>query len=499
MAHRVSGIDAAFLYGETPSWHMHVSAVMVVDPTAASRPFTLDAFSRHLESRLHLVPQFRWRLVEVPLGLDRPVFVEDTRFDITNHLHRITLPAPGSDEQLGNLVGELVGRKIDRSRPLWEMWLVEGLAGGRKAVVAKIHHAIVDGITGSEIATLLMDLEPDPPPPPDAPEGPASPEDLDVVGDDPTPSELVVRGLTYAALTPVRTGQFLVQTARQVAQLVPLRRRPRPAPVPFQAPRVSFNAELTPRRRFAFASVPLAEVRRLKDHAGVKVNDVVLALCAGALRRYLLNRRELPDAPLIAQVPVSMRAQGDTEVGTKVAAMFTSLATDVADPLERLAAIAEGTRSAKEMQQALAAEKIMGISETAPPALIDLAARMYTLAGLDRGIPPLMNTIISNVPGPPFPIWCAGSPVEALYPMGPLLYGCGLNITVFSYRDQVDVGFLVCPDLVPHPWRLAEGIHDALDELSAVSGGRPAGGPGATGTSGDGGTAPLGGAPGTGG
>jgi len=467
VAHRVSGIDAAFLYGETPSWHMHVSAVVVVDPTTATRPFTLDAFARHLESRLHLVPQFRWRLVEVPLGLDRPVFVEDHTFDLANHLHRITLPAPGGDEQLGNLVGDLVGRKIDRRRPLWEMWLVEGLTGGRKAVVAKIHHAIVDGITGSEIATLLMDLEADPPPP--ATTGPAPvAENIDVAGADPTPAELVVRGLTYAALTPVRTGQFLVQTVRQAAQFVPLRRRPRPAPVPFQAPRVSFNAELTPRRRFAFTSVPLADVRRLKDRAGVKVNDVVLALCAGALRRYLLNRRELPDVPLVAQVPVSMRSAGDSEVGTKVAAMFTSLATDVADPAERLAAIAEGTRSAKEMQQALAAEKIMGISETAPPALIDLAARMYTLAGLDRGLPPLMNTIISNVPGPPFPIWCAGSPVEALYPMGPLLYGCGLNITVFSYRQQVDVGFLVCPDLVPHPWRLAEGVDDALAELLAA-------------------------------
>jgi len=384
------------------------------------------------------------------------------------------VPPPGGDEQLGALVGDLVGRKIDRSRPLWEMWVVEGLSGGRKAVVAKIHHAIVDGVSGSEVATLLMDLEAEPATPPVP-----APEDVDVDGDDPSAGELVVRGLTNAAMTPVRTGQFLVQTARQAARLIPLRRKPRPAAVPFQAPRVSFNAELSPHRRFAFTSVPLDEVRRIKASCGVKVNDVVLAVCAGALRRYLIDRRELPDAPLVAQVPVSMRADGDHDVGTKVAAMFASLATDRADPLERLAAIAEGTRSAKEMQQALAAEKIMGISEMAPPALIDLASRMYTLAGLDRGIPPVMNTIISNVPGPSFPIWCAGSPVEALYPMGPLLYGCGLNITVFSYRDQVDVGFLVCPELVPHPWRLAAGVEAAMEELSAACGGA-AGVPGAS-------------------
>jgi WS/DGAT/MGAT family acyltransferase len=344
------------------------------------------------------------------------------------------------------------------------MWFIEGLADGRVAILAKIHHAIVDGVTGSELATLLMDLEPDPSVDVGgAPDVVAPPTAI------PRPQDLLVAGVASAALTPLRAARFVVQTVRQGARLVPLRRREVPAPLPLQAPRVSFNAELTPNRRFAFTSVPLDEVRHIKDAHGVKVNDVVLAVCSGALRTYLAGRGELPDAPLIAQVPVSMRSDGDRGVGTKVAAMFASLATNVDDPVERLLAIAEGTRSAKEMQRALAAEKIMGISETAPPALIDLAARMYTLAGLDRSLPPLMNTIISNVPGPSFPIWCAGSPVEALYPMGPLLYGTGLNITVFSYRQQVDVGFLVCRELVPDHWDLASGVGDALAELSACS------------------------------
>ena len=460
VAHRVSGMDAAFLYGETPSWHMHVSAVVIVDPSRGVRPFTFEAFAEHIAARLHLVPQFGWELVEVPLGLDRPVMVDVPHIDINDHLHRIQLPAPGGDQQLGNLIGDLVGRKIDRSRPLWEMWFIEGLADGRVAILAKIHHAIVDGVTGSEVATLLMDLEPDPPLPSEELTPKRRP--VPVV---PQAQELLVRGIASAALTPVRATRFMVQTIRQGVRLVPLRRRQVPAPLPLQAPRASFNAELTPNRRFAFTSMPLDDVRRIKNAFGVKVNDVVLAVCSGALRAYLMSRDELPASPLIAQVPVSMRAEGDRGVGTKVAAMFTSLATDVGDPVDRLMAIAETTRSAKEMQQALAAEKIMGISETAPPALIDLAARMYTLAGLDRSLPPLMNTIISNVPGPSFPIWCAGSPVEALYPMGPLLYGTGLNITVFSYCQQVDVGFLVCRELVPDHWDLAAGVRHALDEL----------------------------------
>lgn len=464
--HRVSGIDAAFLYGETSAWHMHVSAVVIMDPEGAPAPFTYQRFVDHVARRIHLAPQFRWRLVETPLGLGNPVFVEDPDFDIDNHVHRIGIPPPGGREQLGNLVGELVGLKLDRTKPLWEFWYVEGLEGGKVALVAKIHHAIVDGVSGSELATIIMDLEPDPPPPP--PEGERT---VDVV---PEPVELWLQGAAHTVSTPWRMARFGVQSVRQLARFVPFLQRPeRTPPVPFQAPPVSFNDELTPNRRMSYTSLSLAEVKAVKDATGVKLNDVVLAVCAGALRRYLADRDELPESPLIAQVPVSMRGDADRDVGTKVSAMFVSLETQVEDPLERLAAIHEGTTGAKEMQAALAAEKIMGISEAAPPVMIDLAARMYTLAGLDRSIRP-MNLIISNVPGPPFPIYCAGATIEALYPMGPLLYGTGLNITVFSYRDRVDVGFMVCRELVPEPWSLVEGLEAAFEELHAATVGRPA-------------------------
>ena len=458
---RVSGIDAAFLYGETPAWHMHISAVMIGDPSTAPEddPFSAEKFKRITEARLHLAPQFRWKLVEVPFGLDRPGWIEDPDFDIDAHIRRIGVPSPGGPEQLGNLIGDLVSIKLDRSKPLWEFWIIEGLEDGKVAILAKIHHSIIDGVSGSELATILMDLEVDPPP-----TEPATEERS--VEQVPNPFELVARGIGHTMLTPYRTVRFVNQSIRQGLTFIGFTQRPKTPPIPFQAPRTSFNTELTPHRRFAYQSVPLDDLRAIKDAFGVKLNDVVLALCSSTLRRYLESRDELPDSPLIAQVPVSLRTEEDSgHGGTKVGAMFASLATDVIDPVERLQAIHESTQGAKEMQQALNAEKIMGISETAPPALISLAARMYTAAGLDTLTPPIMNLIISNVPGPPFPIYCAGAKLEAMYPMGPLLYGTGINVTVFSYVDSVDFGFMVCRDVVDDPWFIAEGVSIALDEL----------------------------------
>ena len=460
---RMSGVDAAFLYGETPAWHMHVSAVMLIDPSATPGGFSVERFKERIAQRLHLVPQFRWRLLEVPLGLDRPGWVDHDDFDIDFHVRRIGVPPPGGPEELGVLIGELVSYKLDRKLPLWEMWVIEGLADGRVAVLAKIHHSIIDGVSGSELATVLFDMEPDPPDPDEPP-----PE----LEREPVPHalELVARSFGRVALAPVRYVRFTEQTIRQGLRFIGFLRRPSTPPIPFQAPRTSFNAELTPHRRFAYSSVPLDDVRKIKDAFGVKVNDVVLALCGSTLRRYLDKGDELPASPLIAQVPVSLRAADDDSVGTKVGAMFASLATDLDDPVERLMAIHESTQGAKEMQHALAADKIMGLTELTAPGLINLAARMYTAAGLGQLTRPIMNLIISNVPGPPFPLYTAGAQLEAIYPMGPLLYGTGLNITVFSYTGSIDFGFMVCRELVPDPWSLAEGIGLALDELLEAAG-----------------------------
>jgi diacylglycerol O-acyltransferase / wax synthase len=456
---RLSGPDAAFLYGETRSWHMHVSSVLMADPSTAPQGFSVERLRENTARRIELVPQFRWRVVEVPFGIDNPVFVEDPSFDIDYHVRHIAVPSPGGTRQLGELVGDLASYKLDRTRPLWEFWLIEGLEDGKVAVLAKVHHAIIDGVSGADLATVLLDLEPDPPEPPT----PIRPEHGERI---PTPPELLARAAISNMVMPWRTAQFGAQLVRQGRTFLRFRSGPKPPPAPFSAPRTSFNGRISPNRRFAYTTLPLSTMKSVKNAFGVKLNDVVLAVCAGALRRYLHSRDELPEQPLIAQVPVSTRTE-DTkdDVGVQVAAMFASLETQVEDPVERLLAIHAGTTGAKEMQRAMAADKIMNLTDTMSPALVGLAARMYTGARLEDRTPPVFNLIISNVPGPPFDLYMAGARITGIYPMGPLLYGAGLNITVMSNATGVDFGVLTCRDVAPDPWLISDALSDSLQEL----------------------------------
>ncbi len=461
---RLGGLDAAFLYAETPSWHMHVSALLVVDRSDAPG-FSFDALKAVTVERLPSVPQFRWRPVEVPLGLDRPVWVEAEDFDPDYHIRRIGVPAPGGAPELDELVGRLIGYKLDRSKPLWEMWVIEGLADGMVAVLTKIHHSIIDGVSGAGLAEILLDLEPNASQPVTEMRGSLHHQPA------PNPWRLFGQGLVTAAFaTPWRMARYSAELTRKAWTLVGMLRSERPPTTPLRTPRTRFNAPITPHRSFAAASVPLSRVKALKAAYDVKLNDVILALCAGALRRYLDHLGELPADPLVAQVPVSLRAEGDDQVGTKVGPMFTSLATDVEDPAKRLLAIHDDTTRAKAMRQALSAHGIMGLTETTPPGLLALAARMYTTAGLEQHGPPLYNLIISNVPGPPFPLYMAGAELARMYPMGPLILGGGLNITVLSYLDRLDFGFLTCPETAPDTDFIADGIALALEELERAAG-----------------------------
>jgi WS/DGAT/MGAT family acyltransferase len=461
---RMGGQDAAFLYGETESWHMHVSALMTVDPSTAPHGFDFDRLKAHALERLPLVPQFRWKLVDVPLGLDRPGWIEETDFDPDFHIRRIAVPAPGGPAELGELVGRLASYKLDRRKPLWEMWVIEGVEDGRMAILTKMHHSIIDGVSGMGLAEAILDLEPDPPP--------RDTEVRESLHDRRVPGslELLAMGaLNTFTRTPYRFMRFGRQTVQQGLTAAGFYRRKIAPVAPFQAPRTSLNGEFTPHRRFAWTSVPLPRVKALKDRHEVKLNDVVLALCAGALRRYLQKNDELPDQPLIAQCPVSLRTDADrNDVGNKVGSMMVSLATDVVDPALRLESIHQSTQNAKEMQQALSVHKIMGLTETTPPGLIGLAARMYTGMGLGR-MAPAVNVVVSNVPGPPFPLYMAGARLEAMYPMGPLLMGMGLNVTVISYRESLDFGFMCCPEMIPQPDFIAEGVPLALEELEAAA------------------------------
>lgn len=457
---KLSGQDAAFLYGETPNWHLHVSGLMVVDAAAAPEGWSFERFREILISRIPEVPQLRWRYVDVPFGIDRPSWVEDPDMDPDFHIRRVALPKPGGERELGEVVGRLVSYKLDRSKPLWEAWCIEGLEGGRVAILQKMHHAIIDGVSGAGLAEVLLDMEPTP--------RVSSTELRDEISADRIPSqgEMFFRGLVHSAVrTPVRSFRFINQSVRQVASAVPVLRGDHHVSLPLTAPRTVFNIDPTPRRQFATARVELARVKAVKDACGVKLNDVVLSLCSSALRRYLLDHDGLPAATLIASCPVSLRTEDDETVGNNLGSMFASLASDIDDPLERLMTIHESTKSAKEMHRAMAAHQIMGLTETTPPGLISLAARMYTSAGLASRTPPAASVVISNVPGPPFQLYLAGGPLEALYPMGPLLMGMSLNMTVFSIMESLDFGIMSCPDVVPEPDSIATAIPEALDEL----------------------------------
>jgi len=459
---KVAGPDAAFLYGERPEWHFHVSAVTILDPTTDAEVPSFADFADHIAHRVHLVPQLRWRLLTQPAGLDRPVFIDDPDFSLKRHLRHIALPAPGDDRTLGTLIGQLVSFKIDRSHPLWEMWFIEGLDNGGVALLSKIHHSIIDGTTGTDLLTILYDLEPDPAPDPDPP--PYRPE--------PAPTNLRMAAELAGSLVtwPMRSAQAADQTIRQTAAVVRRTFDDITPKQPFQAPRSRINGRLTGFREFAHAVGSLATLKAIKNATDTTVNDVILAVCAGALRSYLLNMEALPEDPLVAQVPTSVRAEGDKDVGTKVAAMFASLGTDIADPMERLGAIQDSMISAKQMRTELSELHTINLTDATPPLFINLAARAVTLAGLEKRIPPVFNLIVSNVAGPSFDLYIRGARVRAMYPLGPLLYGSGVNLSVVTYGDRVDFGFISCPDIVDDIWNIAQRIQPAITELGEAAG-----------------------------
>ncbi len=469
---RLTGLDAMFLYLETPTNHMHVAMTMVLDPSTVPGGYSFETVKEFIGSRLHLVPPFRRRLREVPFRLHHPIWVEDPSFDLDYHVRRIGAPAPGGRRELAEMAGRIASTQLDRTKPLWELWVVEGLKHDRIGVVTKVHHSAIDGASGSELMVHLFDLEA-PANAADVSSGPTVSPDAKGSGEH-LPSDVEMLG--YAAVSRLRRNlglpSLLGQTARSVSRVLAGRRDPeRPVgAAPLTAPRTPWNGPLTARRGVGFARVALADVKAIKNTCAATVNDVVLAVCAGTLRRYLEHKGALPAEPLIAVCPISVRANADDQLGNKVSAMFTSLATDVADPVARLRAISEVTKGAKEEHNAVGASMLQEWAEFAAPNTFNLASRLYSGAGLAGSHRPIHNVIISNVPGPPFPLYYADAELVAAYPMGPVMEGCGLNITVMSYRDSIDIGFMVDEGLVPDVWDLAEAVGPAMAELTTAAG-----------------------------
>jgi diacylglycerol O-acyltransferase len=457
---RLTGLDASFLALETHSSPMHVASLLVIDP--AESDFGIDAVRALYEARLDQAPPFRRRLVEVPFGLHHPVWIEDPDFDLDFHIRHIAVPSPGTMTELEDLVSHLIALPLDRQHPLWEVWLIEGLAEGRFALLTKVHHAAIDGTSGEELLLAILDL------------GPEVAHKEPIVIDwkpEHAPNELELVG--YAALSLAQSPLKLLNATRRTIeaglQIRRTNRRPEsmPPPAPFAAPRTSFNDALSPHRRFVTATVSLPEVKRIKHAFDTTVNDVVLALCGGALRHYLDEHGEHPDGAMVAMVPISVRTDdGKGTLGNQVSSALTTLATDIDEPAERLCTISEGMKWAKVQQNAIGAETLQDWVEFAAPAVAARAARLYSrmkVAALHR---PLFNVTISNVPGPPFPLYVAGAQVRSTYPIGPIFDGSAINMTVMSYLDNLDFGLNVCPERVPDLALLAEGLHLALDELS---------------------------------
>jgi diacylglycerol O-acyltransferase / wax synthase len=457
---KLSGLDASFLYLETPTQLNNVCGVILLDPSTMTGGYSFEKLKANLVRRTRGVPAFRRRLHHVPLGLDHPVWVNDPDFDIDHHLHRMGCPAPCGDRELAEVCAHIAGQPLDRTRPLWEMWVIEGLASGKVAVMTKMHHATVDGVSGANLIEHLCSLEPD--------EAPAESSSDPTRVTAPNDLELVGRALVNLAKRPWGIAKLLGPAAEVVPQWVRRAREGRAMPAPFTAPRTSFNGTITGHRSVAFGEFRLDDVKEVKRALGGTVNDVVLAVCSGALRHYLEGRRELPPSPLVAMVPVSVHQRSERDDGSnKVTGMFARLPTDVSDPVERLRVITADNTHAKEHMHAIDADMLQDWAQFAAPRTFGLAVRVYSALRMPERHPPVYNLVVSNVPGPPVPLYFLGAQIDALYPLGPIFHGAGLNVTVMSNAGRLNVGLIACRELMPAAAiaGLAQEMPRAMEEL----------------------------------
>lgn len=489
MLQQLTGIDASFLYMETGRTYGHVSGLSIYQRPDDPDWQPYEAFRRQVESRLPLLPPFRRRLVDVPFGLDHPYWINDPDFDLDYHIRHVAVPPPGSIDGLCALVSRIVGRPLDRAHPLWEFWVIEGLPDGRFATLTKFHHATIDGAAGAELLGILLDHEPDA----------VLPELTDDWKPDRVPSdtELMARTMSQLAGRPAKAMGFQVRTLRELAKttrnenfdvLADVLRRglpgplggaakrilgpgpeeiDAPPPLPTRAaPRTPFNRTITPHRRLAIRTAQLADLKAIKNAVGGTINDVVMAVCAGALRQYLQEKDALPDQPLVAMVPVSVRTGQETDKWTnRVSAIFTAIPTDEPEPLGRLAAMHRWMMTAKSQFDLIPAESLIEMSELAPPALSMRAMRVAARMRLADRIDPPVNLVISNVPGPRQPLYLAGAQLLEYHPVSTIADGQGLNITVHSYLDQLHFGLVACRELVPDVEHLADLCMEELAQL----------------------------------
>jgi diacylglycerol O-acyltransferase / wax synthase len=462
---RLTGLDSSFLHLEDGTSHMHVAGAMIF----AGAPPSYDGLVEHIVSRLHLVPRYRQRLAFVPLHQGRPVWVDDPHFNVAFHVRHTALPSPGRDDQLKRLCGRIFSQALDRSRPMWELWLVEGLADGHFALLSKTHHALVDGISGVDIVTVLFDTSPDPvgvAPPPQhewAPRPLPSGAQLlaDAVLERATAPAEIVRGVRAALRGPRQVASRLADATLGLGAVARAGLR--------AAPPSPLNVRIGPHRRFTWVDGELEQFKAIKNGLAGTVNDVVLAAVTGALRRHLERHDALaPDAVLRAMVPVSVRADVERgALGNRVAAMWVTLPVGEADPVARLAAIGREMRVVKDSGQAVGAQALTELTGFAPPTILAQAAR---LSARQR----LFNLVVTNVPGPQFPLYMLGRRLARIYPMVPLAANQALGIAVMSYDGQLNFGLNADYDALADVELLAQDLIDSIAELTDAAGAAPA-------------------------
>jgi diacylglycerol O-acyltransferase len=486
---QLTSLDAQFLALETPRAFGHVGGLAVYDPSSApGGQLTGDDIRHLIAERIHMLPPFTQKLVSVPFGLDHPYWIEDPDFDLDFHIREIGLAPPGDDHQLADQVARIVSRPLDRARPLWEIYLIRGLEGGRDALLTKIHHSAVDGVSGNEILAILLDLDPkgrEVPPPERRSSDRGMPSDVELLGRGllglPRHSLRAVRGVPTAVshidalpvVSAIPGVRRLRRAANRVATLLPgpLGNEDLLEMPATRAPRTRFSEPISAHRRLAIGSLPLDTIKAIKNELGVTVNDVVVALCASMLRSWLQERHELPEESLVAMIPVSVRTEEQMGAfGNRISAMFVPIPTDEPDPRRRIERTHEALRAAKERHSATPASLMQDATQFIPPAVMSSASRV-TLGVLARlPMAPALNVVISNVPGPREPLYCAGAELMAYYPVSTIVDGVGLNITVISYRDHMDVGIIGDRDQLEDAWTMLDGLRQALQEFHGLLG-----------------------------
>jgi diacylglycerol O-acyltransferase / wax synthase len=479
---QLSGLDSTFLYMETPTTFGHVTGLMIFDrPSREYEPFAA-VYAKYASLVGELEP-LRRRLVEVPFGLDHPYWVVDPKLDLDFHIREIHLAKPGMVDQLADQVSRIVGRPMDRTRPLWEVYFIDGLHSGRWALLTKYHHATIDGAAGQLMLKILTDPDVDAPPPGGGP--------LWVTEPLPSTVDLLRRTAVQLARNPFEAMRVQARLLSKVADVAGLSSAssatgkagaavkaiarlghgPRTSLPTTQAPRTPWNKSITGHRRFAMRTTSLDNIKALKNATGGTVNDIVMAICAGGLRQYLLAHNALPDRPLRAMVPVSTRTGEEDDPWTnRVSALLAELPTDCADPLERIARCSQAMQKAKRTLDVVPAEELVDLTQFSAPMLATSAVRLASRLRLaDRFAPPF-NLVISNVPGPRQPVYLAGAQLSHQFPVSIVTDGQGLNITVVSYLDRLDFGFIVDRDLVPDVWDLADMHIDEIGRLFEASG-----------------------------